>query len=222
MGLYSLRIAKDYAHEVIETLGFQSALQFIDGKDKSEKQAPLPYFEIVRKCDDMYKIIAYLEKLCDKFHIPLREPIKTISFLRSVQSEMISKGKNPASYFEETAQFLRDVNTFIASQQDESKQALEQYEILREQEAIYKTLLQNISSGIDNRATNIVKIAVSINKVDDLRFKRLIFRKTRGNSVISTQEMEDFKSKNLYVIVLRGEELKVSLIKACESFNKNV
>lgn len=223
MGLYTLRIAKDYAHEVMEALGWQAALHFIDANDKTKAKGNLPHMEIVKKCVEIHNIIEYLEGLCHKFHITLNDPTKSTVFVNDVRAGVLFKGKNSSAYFEETEQFLRDVNSFMRSQQEKSKEALNNHNKLLEQEVVIKALARNFANTKEDKKTsNIVKIAVVINKVDEIRFKRLIFRKSRGNAIVSAQDIFESTLKTLYIIVFRGEQLKQSIMAACGSFSRNV
>jgi len=217
MGLYTLRIAKDYAHEVIEIIGWQSALHFIN-PDKRVKQSG-PFIDVVRKCIELQKIIEYLEDLCKLFEIPLANSTKTHSFTNAMRSEELFQGKNSAAYFEEAEQYLHGVYGFVLSQQGKSKEAKENYSLLEEKEAMIRILAKNKGEDVK---TNIARIAISVNKAEEMRFKRLLFRKTKGNSLILAEDTFDSKTKTMYVILLRGEQLKNSILAACESYSQNV
>lgn len=74
-------------------------------------------------------------------------------------------------------------------------------------------------------------VAGLISKDDSFRFKRLLFRRTRGNVVTIIRNMEgvleSFEKKKvekaLYVVVFRDTEtLRVTVNKVCEAFGNEM
>lgn len=223
MGLYTLRVAKDYAHEVMEALGWQAALHFIDPSGKAKLRVPGTFLDLVRKCAETRKILEHFEGLCKQFHIVLSDFTGSDSFIRTVRAEELFQGRHAVAYFEETEQHLQRVYDFVQSQQEKSREARESFGLLEERETMVRALARSVESvGEDRKSTNIARIALTVNKLDEMPFKRLIFRITKGNSVILAEDLFESRVKTLYVILLRGEQLKNSVMTACESYSQNV
>jgi hypothetical protein len=243
MGLYSLNIEKNYAWEVMETVGEHSSLHFVD----SDLSLPIynrPYISIVQRCDEALKKISQIKSMCTDRDVRLIPPSDVDTFLNQLAQERTAKGKDEMAYFEELEQALNDVNGFLTKEVRRAEDVLHGYNELIEKELVMKKAEDIVrekanydenaeapTSVLEHQAFRLSYIAGLICKQDVMRFKQIIYRKSRGNTMVFVDDISDLSDeydKNLldkvvYVIIFRGADfMRTRLLSVCEVFNKRV
>lgn len=106
----------------------------------------------------------------------------------------------------------------------------------KKEDALFEERIDYVKEDSSTRGTKLNYLAGTIELSDEMRFKRMIFRITKGNSWTffgdyknkddpqSTQEQEyltNTPKRKVFIIVYQGGEmeiLKIKLNKLCESF----
>jgi hypothetical protein len=78
---------------------------------------------MVRRCDEAYRRIRFIESLCAQYKKVLRPPQNVDTFLANIQELIAKKGKDSMAYFEELEQTLVDTEKFLTEQQKEAEAA---------------------------------------------------------------------------------------------------
>ena len=132
MGLYVLNIEKDFAWDVMETIGRCSCLQFIDA-NKSVHIRDRTYQNMIQRCDHACNKIKFVEHMCEKYAIHLVPPQSVDNFLENLQRELIVKGLDAMAYFEGVEQQLADIEHFLTNQRKKAEETYDRCIQLAEQ-----------------------------------------------------------------------------------------
>lgn len=126
MGLYSLSVEKNFAWDVMDSLGKLSCLEFID-VNKKEQVYSRPYSTMIRRCDEAMRRLRYIEAICAKYNKSIRKPSSVDSFLTNLQQTISSQGMDAIVYFEKLEQTLADSEKFFIEQLKEAEVAYSKY-----------------------------------------------------------------------------------------------
>lgn len=126
MGLYTLSVDKNFAWDLMDSLGRLSCLHFVDVNNK-EQLYHRPYSSMLRRCDDAVRRIRYMETLCEKYNKRLRPPSSVEGFQANLQQSIMSQGLDPMAYFEKLEVALEDAEKFLAQQLRDAETFYSQY-----------------------------------------------------------------------------------------------
>ncbi len=126
MGLYMLSLEKNFAWEVMDSLGRLSCLHFLDVNNK-EQVYNRPYSTMIRRCDEGARRIKYIETLCERYRKPIKPPQSVDTFLTNMQQVIASRGVDSMAYFEEIEQILEGAEKFLLEQQQRAEATFAQY-----------------------------------------------------------------------------------------------
>lgn len=175
-------------------------------------------------------------------------PESSEEFVDSIEYMKKHSGKGGDMYFESIEDEISKKQAFILEQTTKSKDMHDNFNLLFEYRIVLKKamkIIQGKDLKIDEDEDDSEKkesesvqpirgshislghIAGTINQTEKMRFKKLIFRATRGNALCYfsdiQQPVKDYYGlvikKSVYVLVFQeGEVLRQKLIKICESF----
>lgn len=260
MGLYMLSLEKNFAPDVMDSLGRLSCLHFVDVNNK-EQVYNRAYSTMIRRCDEAARRMKYIEGLCERYKKPIK-PVRSVeSFLTGLQQVISAKGKDSMAYFEELEHVLSSAEEFLLKQLKEAESAFAQYTSIMQHRYVLNKASEIVLArtrylpnphfsrgGVKEGALNILSATVEkvmedksgisfsyiaglIPKEDSFRFKRLLFRRTRGNVVTVLHDLEqpietfDKKpvDKTLYVVIFRESEIMhTSVNRVCEAFSNEM
>jgi len=126
MGLFTLSLEKNFAYEIMDSLGKLSCLHFIDVSNKDQVYSK-PYSAMIRRCDEAIRKIKYIEALCEKHNKPLKAPLSVDTFLTNMQQMLNSKGIDSMAYFEEVEAILESSEKFLGEQQKNAEKTFRDY-----------------------------------------------------------------------------------------------
>jgi len=260
MGLFMLSLEKNSAWEVMDSLGRLSCLHYLDVNNK-EQIYSRAYSVMVRRCDEAYRRIRYIESLCEQYKKQVCPPPSVDIFLSNLQQTIASKGKDSMAYFEEVEQTLEKAEKFLSDQQKEAENMFTKYTSVVQHRYVLNKASEivlararyewnNLESrgAVKEEGINILMpvvgkvmedrsgisfsyIAGLIPNEETFRFKRLMFRRTRGNVITVIHHLEkpietfDKKTvdKALYVVIFRDSEVvRASVSHVCEAFSSEM
>lgn len=126
MGLFVLSIEKNFAWDVMDSLGKLSCLQFID-VDAKEQVYNRSYSAMVRRCDDALRRIRYIEIICNNYNKRLRPPSSVENFQANLQQSISSQGLDSMAYFEKIELLLESAEKFFTEQMKEAENSYDRY-----------------------------------------------------------------------------------------------
>jgi V-type H+-transporting ATPase subunit a len=206
MGYYNLILPRNDAWEIMNELGEIAALEFID-QNVSEASFNRPYSGYIKRCEEMENKIKTIETEMGKFGKSVTRCEDPKQFLTGLKIFMNKRNKAGHTYFEELEGELDDKLKRLNDQIKTYDKLVEKYNHLIEfKQVLLKTrphlgnrdfkaknvaqeyrdgaqIKQRDDEDIDHVSSRDIKfnyLAGVINKEDSLRFKRMLFRVTRG------------------------------------------
>jgi V-type H+-transporting ATPase subunit a len=249
MGYYNIIMPRESAWEIMNKLGDLKCVHFLD-MNPAEAAFNRPFSNSIRRCDDIETRLSFLESEMRKFDIPIIKCGDVAVYQKALNGFLASRGKNEKSYFQEIesditerAQFFTDQLKSYHSLVEKNNELLEFRQVLEKTRDIivglrasdggsvaidYGTPVEGINSSV-----RLAFIAGTIHKEDALRFKRIVFRVTRGNTWTTLHDIELAGNnqiidtgtekpalKTVFLIVYQGgsDVFKSKLQKICDSF----
>ncbi|CAI2384126.1 unnamed protein product [Moneuplotes crassus] len=247
MDLYEIHIPKDAAWEVMNRLGDIGIMHFIN-LNKDEQVFNLTYAPFIKRCEETDKRITLIEQECKRHHVSIVKPKSVQEFLWSINN-LQESNKSGELFFESIEQDICEKEQFVKDQTKKSKEIHNSLTLLIE----YKTVLQKTQQILQFNAREMIAadgslndrhradaplmqdgpgiavghIAGTICKEEEYRFKKLIFRATRGNALTYFEDFDnpikDYDGKEIqksvYVVIFQeGDTIKEKIVKICDSF----
>ena len=263
MGYYTIVMPREHAWEVLNELGELNALQFVDS---NVDQAPFNklYSNYVKRCDEMENKVQFIENEMVRFKKPIQKCDNANTFLQNLKRFLGDRQKAEHTYFDEVENELDDKLKNLLEQVKIRDTLIDKYNHLVEYRQILlraysyvghsgyasqdlaasgsfqreEEAKNNLSRNQDN--IRFTYLAGVIDKEDSLRFKRILFRVTRGmvwTTLIDIErpqneaEKTDYdhlmdtthekKHKTIFLIIYQGgsyDMLAGKLNKICDSF----
>jgi V-type H+-transporting ATPase subunit a len=265
MGYYTLHMPREYAWEVINELGALDCLQFVD-QNTNEAGFNRPYANYIRRCEDLEAKVSSIQHEMGRFDVTVKECDDPKIFLRDLRTFLLTRNKAERTYFEDLEGFIEEKVSTLNDQIKSYDTLIENYNHLIE----YKQVLvqtkphlgdrelraQNVGEGVvyggakeetDFLARGNIRfsyLAGVINREDAGRFKKILFRVTRGMAFTSITDIikpkltekkdtqvqstyfkegisTETKDKSVFLIVYQGGALDMMrgrLNRICESF----
>nr|CAI43262.1 V-ATPase a subunit 6_2 isotype of the V0 sector [Paramecium tetraurelia] len=240
MKYYSLVIPRESAWMVMDQLGRLGQLHMID-YDPLLPMMNRPFANYVKRCDEaLFKLIG-IESLLKQFKknlIHCEDTQKLLDHFRDIQN---SRQKPGHTYFDELEQEIERKKNHVQEIVDsitEQKLVLEKAKEVLGNSMFSQAIPHNVN---DYQQLKFGQLIGVIDKEDETRFKRIMFRITKGNAWVNIVDLLPEKQHHqiktqidlnraqqprcLYVVVYPGmndqSTLKQKLLKVCDSFAKN-
>lgn len=126
MGLFTLSVDKNFAWDLMDSLGKLACLQFVD-VNGIEQTYNRPYNAIIRRCDEALQKIKNIELLCGTYNKKLKQPSSIDFFQANLQQSIASQGLGPMAYFEKIESSIEEAEKFFRQRQEEGKQFYTRY-----------------------------------------------------------------------------------------------
>lgn len=253
MNLYEITIPKDNAWEIMNKLGDIGQMHFIN-LNKEEQVFNLTFAPFIKRCEETEKRISFIEQECKRHNVPMKKPKSVREFLNTINNMQGRMKKAGNLFFESIEEEIKKKEKFVQEQTRKSKEIHDSFNLLFEYRTVLRkanNILQDQGRGMDMddapRSINhddakdeeeeliptaggniaVGHIAGTIDKVEEMRFKKLIFRATRGNALCY---FDDFKApikdyygnvtqKSVYVVIFQeGGSMREKIIRICDSF----
>jgi len=203
MRLYDLRVPRESAFSVINYLGELSLIQFLDSSPETPMYSR-HYSKFLKRCEELQMKLDELKQIMQKFGKIARKPTDIPNFLNDFKGFMKSRNKPENSYFDdveteiiETTEKLRNQVTIYedftikCNGMHEKKVSLLHAKnlignnrILKDQEKSFESERSEYSEY------SLFYWAGLVNKEDMPRFKRMVFRASKGNALIFSEDLK--------------------------------
>lgn len=117
MELFKLTTPKDDAWKVVETLGHESLVQFMN-MNEGKEVTKLIYQERIKLCEETERRILFLLNTCKENYIQIMRPENVEVFMRNIQSIENEKKKSHDLLFDSIETEVRDCESFVTTQRE--------------------------------------------------------------------------------------------------------
>jgi hypothetical protein len=115
-----LNIEKNFAWDVMETIGRCSCLHFIDSNRSKDKTRM--FTKLVQRCYQALSKIKIITKQCVKYAGTLKSPSSVEFFIATLEKEFARKEMDGMAYFEAIEQVLEEGVSFLSAQRNKVKE----------------------------------------------------------------------------------------------------
>ena len=253
MSLYEITVPKDNWWDIMNELGNLNNMHFID-LNKDEQVFNLQYAPFIKRWEETEKKIEFIEIECKRHGVPMNPPKSVDDFLNKLNTMRRIKKKSNNLFFEEIEKDIDAKEKFVQEQTRKEKDIFDWlvmfHEYLRVLRLAKFMLVNNDRrssfglpkpEGNENATkrsesqeellnTGIIKVSNIIGTIDMIekeRFKKLVFRATRGNALTHFKDFEkpvvdyfgNSVMKTVYVVMFpEGEAIREKLTRLWDSF----
>ena len=226
-----IRIPKDSANEILFALGkLKNSIEFED-LTKNDLEAKKSFGDMIKRCDEVKKKIDEFIQICNEFLLPidnsssfnelnskLSEDMKERdkkfgqTYFDLIEGEILKNDRKISELVDSHEQVRENLNTLF-----EKNHVLQKVTELITDNAVYGHFgeSQSEEDGImSSTNTNLVLMAGIIPIEYEMRFKRMIFRVSRGNATTAFYNLEISPEEYYYTANLRQRALSMT------NFNK--
>ena len=226
-----IRIPKDSANEILFALGkLKNAIEFED-LTKNDLEAKKSFGDMIKRCDEVKKKIDEFIQICNEFLLPidnsssfnelnskLSEDMKERdkkfgqTYFDLIEGEILKNDRKISELVDSHEQVRENLNTLF-----EKNHVLQKVTELITDNAVYGHFgeSQSEEDGImSSTNTNLVLMAGIIPIEYEMRFKRMIFRVSRGNATTAFYNLEISPEEYYYTANLKQRALSMT------NFNK--
>ena len=226
-----IRIPKENANEILFALGkTKNAIEFED-LTKNDLEAKKSFGDMIKRCDEVKKKIDEFIQICNEFLLPidnsssfnelnskLSEDMKERdkkfgqTYFDLIEGEILKNDRKISELVDSHEQVRENLNTLF-----EKNHVLQKVTELITDNAVYGHFgeSQSEEDGImSSTNTNLVLMAGIIPIEYEMRFKRMIFRVSRGNATTAFYNLEISPEEYYYTANLRQRALSMT------NFNK--
>ncbi|CAD8160401.1 unnamed protein product [Paramecium octaurelia] len=251
MRYYSLVIPRESAWVVMNELARLGQLHFVD----YDPQLPMinrPFANYVKRCDDSLFKLNCLELLLKEFKKDLNYCENVEGLLDHFQEVQYNRMKPGHTYFDELESEIDQKKIQIQEQSANLHNLLDRVNVITEQQLVLENAKEILGQSMFQQQTphnaneyqqlKFGQLIGVIDKEEEVRFKRIIFRVTKGNAWVQIKDLNNEQIDNsmrksfhlnqnntsqprcLFVIVYPGAEesssIRMKLMKVCDSFNR--
>jgi V-type H+-transporting ATPase subunit a len=254
---------RESAWDVLNELGEKSCLEFID-QNPNDPAFGRPFSNILKRCEEIEVNLKQIEDLMRKFNVPVEKCHDCDEFLRNLSRQMTSRNKAESTLLEELEVDVESKGKAIMEQSMNYEAMQKKFITLVEYKAVLRKTREKLGDSYkarnavmnptldfekkeeevekqidfvkeeDFKGSRLNYLAGILDREESQRFKRMVFRITKGNSwtyfedvqlraneEIKEEEEKDMPMKTVFIVVYQGgvlDLLKTKLNKLCESF----
>ncbi|CDW71883.1 v-type atpase 116kda subunit family protein [Stylonychia lemnae] len=214
--LYEILIPKDNDWDIMNELGNINCLHFIN-LNKNEQPHHLRYFNQVKRCEESESMIKEIEDICAQYKVDLKTPADIDVFLQQANLYSLRQDKAAHLLFNDIENDLKDKSAFLKSQVyaidnmitlfrtivakinilQYASQLFEQSDKSSlnlnsdfERDPMLTYGRQELRSPLMSEQSRIAYLGGVLKKSEQMSFKKLIFRATRGKALINFYELK--------------------------------
>jgi len=230
MEYISLILNEDAAHDCLADLGKMGILQFTD---LNPELTPFQrrYVSYVKRCDELERKLRFFYGELDKFGLEAKSAGTVDAFLaESVGSQKTDPGSSLKALEKETEAHekqLRELNSYNEQLTHEFNEKVELQEVLEKAWNFFRFDRSGLSGKTRLDTMKFQSIAGVVSTDERARFDRMIFRTTRGNSLVRfapidhpTVDPETGKEseKSVFLIFYKSATIGTKLKRICDAF----
>jgi len=226
-----IRIPKDSANEILFALGkLKNAIEFED-LTKNDLEAKKSFGDMIKRCDEVKKKIDEFIQICNEFLLPINNSSSFNQLNSKLSEDMKERDKKfGQTYFDLIEGEILKNDRKISELVDSHEQVRENLNTLFEKNHVLKKVTELITINavygnfgeseseqdgiISSSNTNLVLMAGIIPIEYEMKFKRMIFRVSRGNATTAFYNLEISPEEYYFTANLKQRAL------AMTNFNK--
>lgn len=227
MGYYNLIMQADMGWRILNQLGKLSVLQFVD-LNADQTVFNRRYASYIRRCEEAERRIRFLIQEQERFKIPIIHGKDSKAILDQIDDELEASNTPAQTYFETLEADLESYEKNLSTQLKNYEDFQSATNGLIEKRLVLKRAKETFGEG--GMGFSLFKrLAGIIDKEDITRFKRMIFRVTRGNALTVFYDVEEqlrdpktdlVLQKSVFFILYQGDEQSVvsnKLARICDT-----
>ena len=226
-----IRIPKDSANEILFALGkLKNAIEFED-LTKNDLEAKKSFGDMIKRCDEVKKKIDEFIQICNEFLLPINNSSSFNQLNSKLSEDMKERDKKfGQTYFDLIEGEILKNDRKISELVDSHEQVRENLNTLFEKNHVLQKVTELITINavygnfgeseseqdgiISSSNTNLVLMAGIIPIEYEMKFKRMIFRVSRGNATTAFYNLEISPEEYYFTANLKQRAL------AMTNFNK--
>ena len=206
MNLYSLSLHRENSFDILNYLGESQHLQFLDSQPETPMYSRY-YSKFIKRCDDSLIKLENLSEIMQKFKITLKKTKGDVSeFLKELHDFIKSKNLPEKSYLDEVESEIDENHVKLQIQIKTFEDLTEKRNLLHEhkismihaksfirESLVLREAEMELSHNFGEIGGDELKIDYKMGlilKEDMIRFKRLIFRASKGNAIVYLEELK--------------------------------
>ena len=215
MGYYSIVVPSDQAWEVFNQLGKLSAVQFTD-QNSDQAVFNRRYASYIRRCEEAERRLRFLLQEQERFKVHITESKDSLTTLDLIDRDLLSNKIPAQAHFENIENELETLENSLILQLKNYEQLTTGIEYLNEKKIILSKARDAFGGDGEQAAGSFFsKMAGIIENEDIVRFKRMVFRITRGNALSVFYEIENPEAdknkkgadkKSVFFIMYQGDQ----------------
>lgn len=231
MGYYNLVMPRESAWDVLNELGERSCLEFID-QNPTDPAFGRPFSNIIKRCEEIEVNLKTIEDQMKRFDVPLNKCRDANDFLVNLSRYLSTRNKAEQTFLEEIevdieakAKAISDQTANYESMQKRFFTLVEYKHVLRKtrerlgdnykarnvvdnptldfDEKIEEPQIDFVRQDDDMKGAKLNYLAGILEREEAQRFKRMVFRITKGNSWtffedVKLRHKEDLKEEEVF------------------------
>ncbi|CAG9329402.1 unnamed protein product [Blepharisma stoltei] len=226
MGYYTLIMQADMGWRILNHLGKLSVLQFVD-LNSNQIIFNRRYASYIRRCEEAERRIRLIMTELERFNIKITYPKNAHEVLDQLDNELEVTNTPAQAIFENLESDLEKIEKSLNNQirnyedfQSHFNGLIEKRLVLKQAKSVF---------GIEGQFSIFKKIGGIIDKADIIRFKKMILRTTRGNTLDLFYDIEELIKdpktnknieKSVFFILYKGDDqsaMSQRLAKVCDT-----
>jgi len=239
MQYISLILNEDAAHDCLADLGKMGVLQFTDlNPDLTPFQRR--YVSYVKRCDELERMLRYIHNEIERFGDGSTDGLKALelkpagtvdSFLSESVGTQKTDGSNSMEALEKNLSVyekqLRELNLYNEKLTHQYNEKVELQQVLEKAGDFFRFDRSMISGKTRLDIMKFQSIAGVVATEEKQRFDRMIFRATRGNSLVRFAEIDHpivdpetgkETEKSVFLVFYKSPAIELKLKKICDAF----
>ena len=222
-----IRIPKESANEILYALGkLKNAIEFED-LTKNDLEAKKSFGDMIKRCDEVKKKIDEFLQICSEFLIPINNSSSFEELNSKLSEDMKDRDKKfGETYFDLIENEILKNDRKISELVDSHEQVRENLVTLFEKNHVLRKMTELISDNvafgdfsqsqseevgiISSNNTNLVLMAGILPIENQMKFKRMIFRQSRGNATTAFYNLEISPEEFYYTANIRQRASSLS------------
>ena len=229
-----IRIPKENANEILFALGkTKNAIEFED-LTKNDLEAKKSFGDMIKRCDEVKKKIDEFLSIFTDFHLQEEKPSTFNEINARLSLDMKERDKKfGETYFDLVENEILKNDRKISDLVDSHEQVRDNLNTLFEKNHVLKKVTELVTDNaaygnfgendsdndgiISSSTTNLVLMAGIIPIENEMKFKRMIFRVSRGNATTAFYNLEISPDEYFYTSTLKQRALSNSILHDIES-----
>ena len=200
MNLYDLRLPRENTFDIINNLGELSLLHFLDSSPDTPLYSRF-YSKNIKRCEDSLLKIQDLQQIMSRFGKYPKKPSDISKFLNEFRAFIKSRNKAEHLFMDEVEAEIQENYEQLQTQMHNFEDMSHKRNILHEQKVamVHAKTFMGESNLLPQQLSFELKPTIELKlhyligllmKEDMNRFKRIVFRATKGNALVFLEDLK--------------------------------